>query len=80
MAKKKANGQQPNDAALLEAAASLATVTEIHLEYVGPNYNLGIELPGSRDLIRPREFSFEQIADFTEKHPEYTEWWAPAGH
>lgn len=72
--------QKNTEAALQEAAASVASVTFVHLDYVGPDYDKGIEIPGLRGvLIRPREFSPEQIADFTEKYQRYTHWWYPAG-
>jgi hypothetical protein len=72
------DAQHP-DTALLEAAVSGAVVTEIHLDYVGPDYDLGIQIHGRKDLVRPREFTPAEIADFTEKYPSYTHWWFPAG-
>ncbi len=67
------------ETALQEAAVSMAEVTFVHLEYVGPDYTHGIQLPGRKDLVRPREFTPEQIGDFTEQFPKYTSWWIPAG-
>ena len=67
------------EAAPSKAAASVPEDGMVHVDYVGPNYHLGIKLPGRHDLIRPREFTPAEIGDFTEKHPEYTHWWTPAG-
>lgn len=67
------------DATPEEVVASMEVPTEVHLDYVGPDYDKGIEIHGSKDLIRPREFSPAQIGNFTAKHPQYTCWWSPAG-
>lgn len=44
--------------------------------YVGPKYNQGIALHGNRTLLKPLDWSQEQIAAFLEAHPEKAHWWA----
>lgn len=62
---------------LQEVAASITEVTEVNWRYVGPDYSLGIQLSGRRDLIRPRDLSPEQIAALIEQHPKCAAWWLP---
>lgn len=45
------------------------------LRYVGPDYQLGIQMPGARTLIRPREFTPEQVDRFLNEFPERSTWW-----
>lgn len=45
------------------------------LKYVGPPYHSGIQIGGTRETIRPADFSPEQIAAFLEKHPNRRHWW-----
>jgi hypothetical protein len=66
------------EASLPEAVASGAEVTEVNMEYIGPDYATGIMIHGSKELIRPRDFSPEQIAAFLEKHPNRANWWFPS--
>lgn len=46
------------------------------LRYIGPHYDKGIQLGGTRTLIRPAEFNAEQIAEFIKKHPARRHWWS----
>lgn len=79
MAKKvnKTNNHGTTDAALLEAVASVAVVTEVNWVYDGPEYDKGIEIHETRDMIRPRDFSPEEVAEFVANYPKYSTWWKP---
>lgn len=48
------------------------------MTYVGPAYDKGIQLGGTRDLIRPAEFTREEITAFLEQHPNRSHWWLPS--
>lgn len=43
--------------------------------YCGPDYDLGIQVPGVPGLLRPREWGEAQINAFMERHPKYAAWW-----
>lgn len=55
-----------------------ASAEDVVLQYIGPVYDKGIELHGTRRLIRPAEFTQEGIQRFLEQHPNKAHWWAPA--
>jgi hypothetical protein len=44
--------------------------------YVGPVYDLGIQLPDNQPPVRPAEMSDAEIDAFIAAHPKYAEWWA----
>lgn len=62
---------------LNEAAAAISEVTEVRWRYVGPEYTLGIQLHGRRDLLRPLDMSPDQVATLIEQHPKCAAWWLP---
>lgn len=45
------------------------------LVYTGPVYDKGIEVGGTRTMIRPAEFSDEQIEAFIHQYPNKASWW-----
>ena len=51
------------------------TVVVPFRRYVGPAYDKGIELGGTRTLIRPAEYTAAEIDAFLLRHPEKASWW-----
>lgn len=61
------------------AEASEQEPVDVPLVYVGPDYNVGIAIYGMRArLIRPANFTQQEIAAFLARHPDKAHWWAPA--
>lgn len=61
------------------AEATEQEPADLPLVYVGPDYNVGIAIYGMRArLIRPANFTQQEIADFLARHPDKAHWWAPA--
>ena len=43
--------------------------------YIGPEYHRGITMP-DHTLVRPAEFTPQEVDDFLQKHPQYAAWWS----
>lgn len=43
--------------------------------YIGPEYHKGITMP-DHTLVRPAEFTPQEVDDFLQKHPQYAAWWS----
>lgn len=69
------SASQSPEAPLVEAAASGAEVVEVNLAYIGPDYSHGIKIHGEPQLVRPREMSAAEVAQFLERHPSRSNWW-----
>lgn len=63
-----------------EPDATVPATAPANLTYVGPPYDKGIQLGGTRELIRPAAFNQEQIAAFLDKHPGRSHWWRIESH
>lgn len=44
--------------------------------YIGPEYDLGIQLHDRPGLLRPAEFNPDEMQAFLKENPQFAEWWA----
>lgn len=68
--------QNPTPEATVTATVATPEVVA-ELVYCGPAYHKGMELPNSRDMIRPGDWNQDEIKAWLELNPTYNHWFTP---
>lgn len=45
-------------------------------QYIGPEYDRGIQIPEQIVLVRPAHMTPDEVDAFVLQYPHYSEWWS----
>lgn len=59
----------------METAQEEPVRKDVSKKYVGPDYTFGVVLPGTIDMIRPRELTEAERKAVIQRYPPAADWW-----